>query len=335
MISKWDEKELCRKDFPAGLSIERKHSDIARNDTAEGKRAFTFKMIPSRHALLDERLLSCTIEIESHSLLNLMNSCMNFDYKWKETIHSPFEWLIWSWDALQASTYSQEDDSEEKKQARIDLDELLKVISSRTEVEPLDDYFTKRKIYKKEKIITHQALWTIFPPGTVVCASIVFNEPQLFFVTDSAFGDGLEEDFTITCSCLDWDGTRFRLTPYELKIEYFKNKRGISTLAVYPLEYHKDEKGLKDLLIKRGRKYETYCTAKQGNQMFRYNGPIFSPQGGHVFQESNKKNFETTTNSSAQLENHSSLGPSEVRGTRISKIILFMSKIRKLIRSLL
>lgn len=327
MISKWVEKELCHKDFPAELSIERKYSDIARNDTAEEQRVFTFRMVTSRHAIgvsNDERLLNCTIAIESQPLLDLINSCINTDYEWKETIHSPFVWLIWSWDALQASTNSQEDDSEEKEQARIDLDELLKVISSRTEVEPLDDYFTKRKIYKKEKIITYQALWTIFPPGTVVCASIVFNEPQLFFVTDSTRNDRRKKNFILTSSCLDWDGTRFRLTPYELKIEYFKDKRSISTLAVYPLEYHKDKKGLKELLIKRGRKYETYCTAKQGNQMFRYNGPILSQKGGHVFQEGGENDSETTTNSSAQLEDHSSLGPSEVRGTRISKFILFI-----------
>lgn len=327
MISKWVEKELCYKDFPADLSIERKHSDIVRNDTVEGGRAFTFKMLHSRHAISisnSERLLNCTIEIESQPLLNLMNSCMNFDYGRKDTISSPFEWFIWSWDALQASTTSQEDDSDEEKQARIDLDELLKVIRNRTEVEPLDDYFTKRKIYQKEKIITHQALWTIFPPGTVVCASIVFNEPQLFFVTDVAPSQRGQKYFMITCSCLDWDGTRFRLTPYELRIEYFKDKRSISTLAVYPLEYHKDEKSLKDLLIKRGRKYEIYCTAEQGNQMFSYNGLILSPQGGQVFRESDVNDSETTTNSSAQLEDHSSPRPSAVRRTRTSKSVLFI-----------
>ena len=327
MISKWFEKELCRKDFPAELSIERTHSDIARNDIAEAERAFTFRMLPSRHAIgvsNDERILSCTIEFESQPLLNLINSCMNSDYEWKQTIQSPFGWLIWSWDALQASINPQEDDSEEKRQARIDLDELLKVISNRTVVEPLDDYFTKRKIYKKEKSITYRALWTIFPPGTMVCASIVFDEPQLFFVIDTAFSDRREKNFIITSSCLDWDGTRFRLVSYKLKIEYFKDKRGISTLAVYPLEYHKNEKGFKDLLIKRGRKYETYCTAKQGNQMFRYNGPSLSPKGGHVFQEGNENDSETATNLSAQLEDHSSLAPSEVRGAQISNFILFI-----------
>lgn len=326
MISKWDEKELCHKDFPAELFIERKHSDNARNDTAEEERAFTFRMVPFAHGIdvsNDQGLNTWVIEIESRPLLNLMNSCMNHDYDLKERINSPFNWIIWSWDALQASTSSQEDDSEEKKQARIDLDELLKLITDRTVREPVD-FLTKRTIHKKEKTITHYALWMIFPPGTVVCASIAFNEPQLFLVTRIIEPERPGQELTLTCCCFDWDGRRFRLMSYELKIEHFKDKRSISTLAVYPLEYHKDEKGLKDLLIKRGRKYETYCTAEQGNQMFRYNGPILSPKGGQVFQESDENDFETTTHSSAQLEDQSNFGPSEVRDTRILKFSLFI-----------
>ena len=345
MISEWSEEELCRKDKPADSFTDKDSSQIAENDNADGERAFTFRKIPPKKFFgisNNEGLLKCTIEIESQPLLNLMNSCMKVKYDLKETLNSPFEWLVWSWDALQAKTNTQEDDSEDMKQARIDLHELLQIVSNRTGIEPLDAYFTKRSIYTAEKSITHQALWTIFQPGTTVCASIVFNEPQLFFVTDSTLSfpnpDKREKDFMITCSCLDWDGRRFKLIPCELKIEYFKEKRPISALSVFPLEYHKDAKGLEDLLIKRGRKYEEYCTAQKGKQMFRYHGPIISHKGGHVFQESVEIDFETTSHSSVRFEDHTSLGPSEVRSQSYLKIYpvhRFSRKIPRLMKSLI
>lgn len=330
VISKWNDVELCRQDVPADSPIDIKDSEIAESHTADGQRAFTFRKIPPRKGFGlyrdDEDPLRCTIEIESQPLLDLMNSCMDCDYNLKSTINSPFRWLVWSWDALQASTKSEEEkDSEEMRLARIDLQELLKVLSTRTGVEPLDAYFAKRSTYEAEKSITHEALWTIFPPGTVVCASIVLKEPQLFFVTGAASSfptpENREKDFSITCSCLDWDGRRFKLIPCELRIEYFKDKQNISALAVCPLKYHENEKGLRDLLIERGRKYEAYCTADQGKQMFRYNGPIIYQRAGHIFQASDEDENETTSNWSARLGGQTSIGPSEVRVTHKSGVI--------------
>ena len=65
----------------------------------------------------------------------------------------------------------------------------------------------------------------------MVCASVVLNQPQLFFVTDEIGSfpapDSREKDFVITCCYYDWDGRELNRTPCELRIEYFKDKQNI------------------------------------------------------------------------------------------------------------
>lgn len=54
---------------------------------------------------------------------------------------------------------------------------------------------------------------------------------------------------------LEYDGKTFGMGTMEVEVEQFKGPRKISSLACYPLKYHKDAKALRRQLIERGKKF--------------------------------------------------------------------------------
>ena len=54
---------------------------------------------------------------------------------------------------------------------------------------------------------------------------------------------------------LEYDGKTFGMGTMEVEVEQFKGPRKISSLACYPLKYHKDSELLKEQLIERGKKF--------------------------------------------------------------------------------
>ena len=54
---------------------------------------------------------------------------------------------------------------------------------------------------------------------------------------------------------LEYDGKNFGMGSMEVEVEEFKGPRKISSLACYPLKYHKEPEKLKEQLIERGKKF--------------------------------------------------------------------------------
>ncbi len=54
---------------------------------------------------------------------------------------------------------------------------------------------------------------------------------------------------------LEYDGKAFGMGTMEVEVEAFKGPRKITSLACYPLKYHKDPDGLTERLIERGKKF--------------------------------------------------------------------------------
>ena len=54
---------------------------------------------------------------------------------------------------------------------------------------------------------------------------------------------------------LEYDGKTFGMGTMAVEVEQFKGPRKISSLACYPLKYHKDSEQLKQQLIERGKKF--------------------------------------------------------------------------------
>jgi hypothetical protein len=68
---------------------------------------------------------------------------------------------------------------------------------------------------ENEKSITHNALWTLFPPGTLILAHPFLEEPQIFWVK-SCGGFVRENDkFDLVCYSFGWNGTEFNRVPID------------------------------------------------------------------------------------------------------------------------
>jgi hypothetical protein len=61
--------------------------------------------------------------------------------------------------------------------------------------------------------------------------------------------------YSIEGRYLEYDGKTFGMGTMEVEVEQFKGPRKISSLACYPLKYHKDSAALTQQLIERGKKF--------------------------------------------------------------------------------
>ncbi|CAO2653481.1 Nn.00g028920.m01.CDS01 [Neocucurbitaria sp. VM-36] len=126
-----------------------------------------------------------------------------------------------------------------------------------------EDYNATRKALKpmlKAGTITYDLVWALFKPNTIVFTPTYGNkdDPRCFKVD---FSYEYESWMTGIKSCvidgryLEYDGKTFGLGDHQVMIQAFKGHKKITSLAAYPLKYHKDPEGIKKQLIERGMKF--------------------------------------------------------------------------------
>ncbi|KAI9793272.1 MAG: hypothetical protein M1816_000693 [Peltula sp. TS41687] len=125
-----------------------------------------------------------------------------------------------------------------------------------------EDYAeTKKTLYPllESNLITFDLLWALFKPNTIAYTTTYGNvdEPRAFKVEyaskESSFQRG--EWYSIEGRYLEYDGKSFGMGTMEVDVDSFKGARKITSLATYPLIYHKDQIALRQQLIERGRKF--------------------------------------------------------------------------------
>jgi hypothetical protein len=251
-------------------------------------RAFTIKkMTLARSRYSELETLSSEVKIEFEPLQKLLGEVTS-KWGWSESVatcSSPYRGLIYAWsEATIEARKVVEGEDDERKQARTDLGELLRLISTSSGYLPLDRYFKDRETFLEQKTITHAALWTLFPPGTTIIAQPFLGESQIFTVSSC---DGFVKEnhtFDLICFCFDWNGTEFGRVPFEMRIPYWgPDRRSIVELPFYPLQYYTDPhmkegssvnaiEKLQKELVERAKLFVQYCTSAPGRQMYKYNG---------------------------------------------------------------
>ncbi len=246
---------------------------------------------------------SSAVEIHSEPLQRLLGKITE---KWegKETmleLQHPFKPLIYSWsEAEEEAEKAIDDEAEDEKQARRDLRELLNIISTSSGIEKLDQYFKDRETFLKDNTIRHYALWTLFPPGSLIFGRPFLGQPQIFFVeTCSGFtgtSDSKDpEPFKLYGYSFDWNGSEFNRVQFELDIPHWaeNQKKNVVELPYYPLNCYQEANmspedsldKLKRKLVARGKKYREACIGnRKGTSMFRYDGPAYFQKGSGIFQ---------------------------------------------------
>jgi len=120
---------------------------------------------------------------------------------------------------------------------------------------------TKKTLYPLLEAgnITFDLLWALFKPNTLAYTTTYgsVEDPRCFKVDyankESSFIRG--EWYCIEGRYMEYDGKNFGLGDFEINVDSFKGPRKITSLATYPLVYHKDPEGVKKKLIERGKRF--------------------------------------------------------------------------------
>ncbi|OJD32095.1 aaa family atpase [Diplodia corticola] len=193
---------------------------------------------------------------------------------------APYQPIILNWDKLKAASVEESGD-EEGRLARSDLRLLLDDLSRGSGDERLDKYLQSRDALKKQRSITFDNLWTIFPPGTVVCGrSFCFQQDQLFIVESNrrpwpqdVRHRGNPAVFVLLVWIYDWDGKAFNRRSLELPITAFGGQKPIVSLSYYPLEANEEQRAtIERELLERGKKFRQCCVAPPDERLFQYKG---------------------------------------------------------------
>lgn len=120
---------------------------------------------------------------------------------------------------------------------------------------------TKKTLYPllEANTITFDLLWALFKPNTIAYTPTYGNadEPRAFkieyAVKESSFMKG--QWYSIEGRYLEYDGKDFGFGSMSAEVESFKGARKITSLACYPLKYHRDAEALRTRLIERGKRF--------------------------------------------------------------------------------
>ncbi|KAJ9200595.1 hypothetical protein DTO164E3_1353 [Paecilomyces variotii] len=145
----------------------------------------------------------------------------------------------------------------ERKQAQTKADHLKVLVKYMDK-----DYAeTKKTLYPllDANMITFDLLWALYKPNSIAYTSTYgdVDEPRAFKIEyaskESSFMRG--QWYSVEGRYLEYDGKSFGMGTMSADVGAFKGARKITSLACYPLKYHRDSEAIKQKLIERGKKF--------------------------------------------------------------------------------
>lgn len=107
--------------------------------------------------------------------------------------------------------------------------------------------------------ITFELLWALFHPNEVAITSTygTWEHPRCFKVDFANKFNTMQrgEWYCVEGKYLEYDGKGHGFGDFEVDIDGFKGPRKITSLATYPLKYHKDQEKVKQQIIERGKRF--------------------------------------------------------------------------------
>lgn len=126
----------------------------------------------------------------------------------------------------------------------------------------------KLRNLQQSHLISFKLAWTYFPKDSTIVAAAEDCE-RLFQVLDTAYvHDAAGSRLEILCQHIVFTGAAFEWETTTLKIPSFSGNVPVSSLPIYPIEFHDDVEGLKARLTTRGKKVFEY----QGLEYRQYTG---------------------------------------------------------------
>ncbi|KAK7436800.1 ATPase [Colletotrichum acutatum] len=157
-------------------------------------------------------------------------------------LERPFENVFHRWAAMTEMSKKSED-KEELQHFKL----LYEILSSE-----LGDFFDEVNDLLSNSLITYPLLWTIFPRSEVCLSADELGQPVAVKARNGAYS---KEGYRLKCDFIDTDGKTFGLAGTCLEIPCFKNAASIASLPVSPLKYNPEADGIKEILVRRGRRF--------------------------------------------------------------------------------
>ncbi|KAI0107854.1 P-loop containing nucleoside triphosphate hydrolase protein [Nemania sp. FL0031] len=107
------------------------------------------------------------------------------------------------------------------------------------------------------KAIPYDHLWTLFPPKTIVYSKIL-EQHRAFRVFSSWYDPGEVPGFNFVVFYTDFDGEKLGERKAELFIPKYSGNRDLRELEARPLDLHEEADEIREYLLARGRKFESY-----------------------------------------------------------------------------
>jgi hypothetical protein len=162
------------------------------------------------------------------------------------TFAPPFKPLFYRWDALVEAVRDEENPTTKKH-----LDLFFSI------VEPeLKDTIKVRDEFVAHGVVTFQHIWTIFQAGTMIFTTQDDQECAYKLIDSMEVQTNCRKFYQLECENIDWDGQKFGKNTRNLMIPCFSGTHPISELNAFPLDYHPDQKSVRERLLDRGRRFE-------------------------------------------------------------------------------
>lgn len=173
---------------------------------------------------------------------------------------APFSPFVHRWPQLLA--YRRRQDLDVLTREHIKLlynvlrDELKDVIKT------LDDYV-------RNGIVTYNHIWAIYQPGSIIYSPSHNGAHGAYRLRSGAYVETrCGKAYQLTVEAISWDGTTFGKSVEAIRIWEFAGTMPILGLSAFPLSFHPHEEKVKEILIARGKKFESLA----GCHYKSYNG---------------------------------------------------------------
>lgn len=121
----------------------------------------------------------------------------------------------------------------------------------------LGDTITLRADYFKNRAVPFSHVWTLFPPGCTVWGHKNGKPVGLKFKYGSYVKTQCGQVYLLQCQMLEWDGSLMGWSDHDQRIPEYLGTMSFSTLPCYPLEYHPQAAIAREMLLERGRRWES------------------------------------------------------------------------------
>ena len=159
-------------------------------------------------------------------------------------IKRPFSVLFFERDHIHELSKRMEEDEQTKEH----LELLCKIINEELGT-TIDDFET----LEPEKKITHDLLWTLFPPGTfVISAARPYHQGYRVARTPMYINDHADNYMYAECEYVKFDGLQYGIVTTLVIFPHFEGKQEISKLNAFPSTLDEYSEDLRDRLIQRG-----------------------------------------------------------------------------------